>query len=462
MLMTSKLQKPIAIDMRPQMLKDFLRDDLNNSCSSSGFKSFPRKPNDSTIKNLVELDHRQTTNTLPRSRSRAAEATISALQKLLNAVKSSFPLNFAVDKSPSSPSSLTRNISLRLLKKGRQFFPAKEKFAVSDAKIVKVKVKDILRWKSFRDLIDEKEEMNANSQSLDSESTTAGSPSDGASTSGSGSKSWHSADSGFSLTEEDLPCPLKNPGDNKSWDVGGDSLEKATGNMYHAVGPEKITELGRSIKHQQGKVPIEEKEQHSPVSVLDSPFKEEEEEFSPSFEQSLANVERSKMRLLESIQWFESLAGVEHADLDEQFSLEKNTDSVKNEEEEYNGAGGKALRLMQHMRASGSKEQYGANLDQLLFDFFMQELTAKGKSRTDKKFEDTLEKEAKVYLRGHPIPLDCELQDMKERETCLEGVEREMQWSKFEEEQEELTLNMGITMLNALLDELLLELLEQR
>jgi len=57
----------------------------------------------------------------------------------------------------------------------------------------------------------------------------------------------------------------------------------------------------------------EDKVQHNPVSVLNSPFKDEvlDEEVASSSNQSLANVERTKQRLQKSIQWLESLDGVD-------------------------------------------------------------------------------------------------------------------------------------------------------
>ena len=107
--------RPIPVERRPPMLKDFLLRDLdsNNSCSSAGFASFPR---------------RLPTPALKRSRSlsrAAADATLSALHWLLNAVRASLPLPSVAVKSSKKKASSAG-----------------------------VRVKDILRWNSFRDLID--------------------------------------------------------------------------------------------------------------------------------------------------------------------------------------------------------------------------------------------------------------------------------------------------------------------
>ena len=107
------------------MLKDYLRDDFLGSCSSNGFKSFPRRQCCTTVRYLLEFDliakcspttgakrHRL----LRRTRSKAvASTTISALhrasQAVINAVKKQLPFHESV-KSPS-PSPPARNGPLK-------------------------------------------------------------------------------------------------------------------------------------------------------------------------------------------------------------------------------------------------------------------------------------------------------------------------------------------------------------
>ncbi|KAA8515993.1 hypothetical protein F0562_019172 [Nyssa sinensis] len=141
----SKSQRSFPMERQPRMLKDFLSSDELNSCSSNGFKSSPRQ---STVRNLLEFDLEAKNNVaeskLLRSRSRAASTTISAVHKaseiVINAVKSS--------------SVLPRSISWRLLR--REFWNNKCKNDDLGVISATVKVKDILRWRSFRDLIEEK------------------------------------------------------------------------------------------------------------------------------------------------------------------------------------------------------------------------------------------------------------------------------------------------------------------
>lgn len=107
---------------RPMLLKDFLRDDSPSKSTALSSKS--------NSPHIVLL----------RSWSRRAAASrISAVHKVIKL------LHLASSKSPSV---LPRSLSRRLTKRGKE-----ENDAVfGQSPEVKVKVKDILRWRSFRDL----------------------------------------------------------------------------------------------------------------------------------------------------------------------------------------------------------------------------------------------------------------------------------------------------------------------
>lgn len=138
-------KKPFPLERRPTMLKDFLNEN-SNSCSSSGFKSFPRKPElDCKARNPNPNSNTTITSKLQRSRSKAASTTISAFQSFMNAVKN---IPFTAVKTPSL---LPRSLSRRLSKKS----PWSRKQSRQSQVQISVRVKDILRWTSFRDLVDE-------------------------------------------------------------------------------------------------------------------------------------------------------------------------------------------------------------------------------------------------------------------------------------------------------------------
>lgn len=180
-----KVRKAVVIQQRPlMMLKEYLRDDLS-SCSSNGFKSFPRRQccSSTTVRFLLELDlkltdHSSTSTTkitakqrLFRLRSRslrskltatppASTTTISAFQRaseaVINAVKKQLPFH-----SVNSPSSiktreghfLSRSLSRKLFR--RSFWNWKRADKEEEGKL---KESDMGRWRLFSEFLNEKDE----------------------------------------------------------------------------------------------------------------------------------------------------------------------------------------------------------------------------------------------------------------------------------------------------------------
>lgn len=145
--MASSSPSPLArlsLERRPKLLKEFLLQD--DPYSSNDFGSYPNKYiHGSTI----IRSNKGSSHQLLRSRSsRAATATISAINKVISIVK------FLPFTSVKSPSIFPRNISRKLSRKNN--YKKSQKHNVDQDVSVKVKVKDILRWKSFRDLAEEK------------------------------------------------------------------------------------------------------------------------------------------------------------------------------------------------------------------------------------------------------------------------------------------------------------------
>lgn len=226
-------RKHFPIDCRPRMLKDFLIDDSNAS-SSSGFKSFPRKPCDSSIRTLIEIDLNATNansnnaTQLLRIPSKAASTTISTFQAMINAVKN---IPFTAVKSPSIlPRSLSQGLSKKSTRK-------KSENRENEAKI-KVTIKDMIRWQSFQGLVQEQSpslDLAASSphQCATTTPTTTGSTTSTTPCNSNGS-SW--CDSEF--TSEGLPCwngDLVEYGENEAEVgkknlpfVGEDSMEATT------------------------------------------------------------------------------------------------------------------------------------------------------------------------------------------------------------------------------------------
>ncbi|KAL4339821.1 hypothetical protein GQ457_08G022890 [Hibiscus cannabinus] len=237
-----------SLERRPRLLKDFLHDDSNSS-SSNGFKSFPRKSSQNYSIARENLNNGQR---LQRSRSKAASTTISAFQAMINAIKS---IHFA-SSVKSTSILLPRSLSRKLSKTNSQS-------QLNVGNKITVTVKDIIRWKSFRDLVDEKSRPSDFAPSSSPHHcTTATTTTTGSNTpcSSSNSSSWCECDSDFTSEYS----PSDEYGENEvdivrkkfSPCVGRDPMETKTTTKTAAnadMGP---------------KYASEETEQRSPVSVL--------------------------------------------------------------------------------------------------------------------------------------------------------------------------------------------------
>ncbi|XP_011035418.1 PREDICTED: uncharacterized protein LOC105133229 [Populus euphratica] len=456
-----KQRNHFSIEHRPKLLKDFLIDDDSNSCSSSGFRSFSRKPCDPTMKTLIEIDlsnpkgianssNNIASYKLLRSRSKAAASTtISAFQAVINAVRN---IHFTAVKSPSI---LPRSLSRKLSKKKRQNKENEVKITVT--------IKDIIRWRSFRDIVEEKSlASDLPSSPYHCITTTTASTS----TSPRSGSSWCDSD----FTSDYLPpwngtldkCGEKEMevGQKNSPCVGEDSLETITNTK---VGPEED----------------EEERLHSPVSVTEFEF-EEDEDSSSSFEQSLATVERTREKIMEKIRRFEGLTKWDPVNLDNWMSIDENISSGEDddneeedddleeiretnmnleggeEEEEIHEVEERAWKLLKHVKETGL-ECCSDNMD-LLFDFFRDEFATRTYGDRKQRIEVELLKNAKAWINGEDsLWVEWELEH--KREVYVRDMDREGRWSKFEEEQQELALGIENGVLDLLVDDLLLDLI---
>lgn len=150
------------------MLKDFLLDDMS-SCSSNGFKSFPRRHCCTTVRYLVEKDFKAKDSTkarrlLRKSRSKAAASTtISALQRASEAVINAFKiLPFSSVKAPSSSVKNRSRKGILPRSFSRKFW---KRTAVEEEI-------EIERWKSFHDFLEEKQKSSAHIRHHSTTTTT--------------------------------------------------------------------------------------------------------------------------------------------------------------------------------------------------------------------------------------------------------------------------------------------------
>ncbi|KAL8114225.1 uncharacterized protein LOC141664013 [Apium graveolens] len=295
------------------------------------------------------------------------------------------------------PSILPRSITRRL-SKSRTVHPK-----VINAKdlTVKVKVKDILRWRSFRDLAEEQcppLDFSSSPLHCTTVTTTTGSTN---TRSSSARSSWCESD----FTAEDFPSWCSNSSELLSETVAKSQLLNGFMNKYCD----------------------EDKEQNSPVCVLDYVSQEEDESFS-YFHQT---PRRSQTKI--------------------NLSANKNI----THEEESDEVDEKAMQLLNEVKISLSSSEECLEIDEefVLLDFFMLQL-----SSDNKKDNAELLKVAKEWIRGEDDG-SLEWEMVRKKEFSIRDMERGVKWNKFDEEEQELGLEIEDHLLNQLVDELLSDFL---
>ncbi|KAL4338606.1 hypothetical protein HN51_048810 [Arachis hypogaea] len=436
-----QLKRFNTMERRPlRTLRDLLSENNNNSyyycsnssssCSSSGFKSLPRRINQTNKSSM------QTQMKNP-----------STFQTLINTFKT-----ILVKKSPSMI--LPRSISRKLSSSRRSSRLRNQTFckgSTDEVEISTVKIKDIIRWRSFKDVTVEEEHNNkyplSQSQPLDFHrcmmmgSTTTTTTTTTTTCSSSNGSSWNESDftsiaSGYSSSWEpqndDVLISEKFPLSPLDVVVGKDLVQQKT-NM---AGPKEISSF-------------QEDEQHSPISVLQIG----KDEF-PHYNQSLADIERRKQKVMDTFQIIESLAKFDlpnldqYIILDENFSYNEDCDNYDCEVEEQDYVEQRAMKLLNCVKATCSFQSY--DFDTLLLDFFKEELS---KNIDDEECESESEmlRIAKEWVKGS---FGYDIGHVNNY-VCIKDMDKRGEWSKFEKEKEEMVLEIEKEILHSLVAELL-------
>ncbi|KAL4562740.1 hypothetical protein LXL04_026770 [Taraxacum kok-saghyz] len=398
-----------------------------SSCMANSCISSPYMESQCVIQPRRLKDFLQDQNLpFPRSHSRSRKSTIA------------FFLHAAVSSVKSS-SILRRSISRRFSKSTRIYKNRSSSSSSSSSvsgvseptmtRTTSVTVKDILRWKSFRDLAD-LEENNVPLPITESDSPSRCTTDTTATTTSGGTPRSSWCDSDFTV------------GDSPVWCRGFSGDIEVTGKKnFHinVAGGEKLRQNTRDPKNQI--VDEEEGEQFSPISVLD--FAQEHEETFSSFHQVLANMERRNVMLKQRIQEFENLIEVEDTCfLNKAMELD-DIESFKVEE--------KAIKLMDHVKTTTSFE----DCDDLLLDFFRDEMITNKGVEID---ESRVLKMAKSWVRGEDDgSLGWEMEGR--REVCIQEMEKIGKWKDFEDEQQEIGIEISMMVFDHLLNELSMDLL---
>lgn len=200
----------------------------------------------------------------------------------------------------------------------------------------------------------------------------------------------------------------------------------------------------------------EEKEQLSPVSVMDFPYQDEDEDeeveqpsaTSPCFEQSVGNHERTKNQLLQKIRRLDSHADLDPLDLNNLFQCSE-ADYVAAKEERWRRA---ACSLLQRVDGFEFLTDSG---EKLLFDFFFEglsyrQLCGSGTTSGDAGDEDLL-RAANGWFAGGGFKAEgyCQVGAM---EMSCGG------WKRFKEEEAVVAVEITDGLLRWLMAEFVVEL----
>ncbi|KAJ6943388.1 hypothetical protein NC652_008993 [Populus alba x Populus x berolinensis] len=462
-------QIPFLIERKPLMLKDYLLDDLS-SCSSKGFKSFPRSHCCTTVRFLLEVDHKTKQHRHQRQlnkrskSSKAASTTISALQKasvaVINAVKLlPFPSSNSTVKS-LSPSRTRKGLLPRCL--SRKLFKKSFWRKTPEHNGQYKENNEIRGWRLFHEFLEEQDRPSTTSRISTSSRTSSNSNSNVWTT-----ESESTVVSGTSTTSESFIS-----GANDAVCNNKDLIKEVSDRVGVSVGQDSITNREEWPNDT-------EKEQFSPVSILDCPFQDDEEEISSPFHRSPIRMEGTKQKLMQKIRRFESLAQLDPVDLEKRIAMAELGDeslespvqhcsmSIKSgnndnfsEAKEENGTEKHAQELLKHVKSTIASHSLSSKLDSLLVDFFTEKIVENNASGgvigLYKEFEHELGG-AQGWINGQPTEMFLGWEVVESRHAYLEDMEKNGKWKNVDQEKEEFALELEVEVFNSLVDEALLD-----
>ncbi|XP_062074194.1 uncharacterized protein LOC133778321 isoform X2 [Humulus lupulus] len=485
----------IMIERKPLMLKDYLLDDLS-SCSSNGFKSLPRRQCCSTVRFLLEIDLKQNhqhrrphirkdkpnfvkAKRLFRS-SRSGRFTISVLQRasdaVINAVKQlPFPSVVTSVQNRARKGLLPRSLSRKLLN-NRFWGRATDKDNASNDKVEDHHHEEIIRdninrWRLYPQLPDNDHHKPSNQNTTTK--TIVSSSSSGNSKSNSWCESEFTTTTTTSSSRQSETTPtITSAHENDVVGLAGsenDVSQKVKKKVDHiTVGEEGTTELGpttATCSHQHAKEwpNEEEKEQFSPVSVLDCPFEDDDQDETNSpFNSRLARLEGTKQKLLQKIRRFENLTQLEPVDLEKRIIA---MSDIKNDNDRYQIKTSsddeiedqKARELVTKVTKNINTAASSSATNKLLFDFFRERVAEERGSR--KGFAEAV-KSAEDWTVGAPtreVLLRWEVNEG--RKAYIKEMEKGGRWRNLDEEKGEIDLELEALVWDSLIEEILLDLL---
>ncbi|KAK4843902.1 hypothetical protein QYF36_014113 [Acer negundo] len=449
----AQLRKTFSIETRPiLMLKDYLRDD-QSSCSSNGFKSLPRRQCCNTVRFILDIDlknrdsnkYNNTKRLLHRSRSKATASTtmaMSALQRASEAVlKAVKLLQFPSVQRRAKKALLPRSFSRKLLKKS---FWTRKADHDKEEEHVHSKIKPL---KLFGEFLGGQQRQPSDQNILQFNPTNRCSNS----SKSNSNNSWNESD--FTFT--DNSTLRSSSGINSETSTENDAVESqkhvqssASNKVGVSIGEDSINCSEGNIKDWRNE---EEKEQCSPVSVLDCPFEDVETDITSPFHQRLARMEGTKQKLMHTLKRFESLARLEPVDLEKRIASSEsdNDDSIETpiQSNKENETEKKAEELLKHIKSTtSSNNTLLSKADNLLSDFFREMIE---ENQNDDSY---MLKAAGDWIEGQSDQMFVGWEVEGGREAYLRDMEtNNVRWENVDEEKHEFGLALESEVLTCLL-----------
>ncbi|KAF3795624.1 hypothetical protein EJ110_NYTH04236 [Nymphaea thermarum] len=516
---------------RPLMLKDFLRDASPSRDSNRKWhRNQSSNESPTTMRNLLDMDSKSSKRT-GLVLSRPASTTLSALHKASEVIVRLLPFSsrtppqkrqgnavirrqnvnklssilrrVASMREPRTPrGGLSRRISAAMRSLSRR-----EPCIKRDVE-VQVRVRDIVRWRSFGDEEEIPYLQYHNSKTPPREElSTADGTSDSCSSSRTSSCTWSESESlsnsqsgcgssecsvvsgalnnkmlllsyhrevkdgvddefqKSSFVQPPTDTPIHSLGFNRAVEMkeASDSLNGAD-TCCPSGQKEDVQQLGRAndgctmCRAIEG---YEEKEQFSPVSVLDFPFEDEDEGATTSFEESLADIERKRQQLLHKIGRYESLSKLDPVDLEREFALTE-FELLDEDVESFTGyhdgnAGDEVENAEEYIREiildylDETTKRNWLPFESLVIDVFREELSSAGEVGADELVGIAVGRVKEWVIQTGSVD--------QSREFCLKELERSQDWRKFVMDEEEVAAEMEVDILWSLVDDLLIDLM---
>ncbi|KAE8710816.1 Detected protein of unknown function [Hibiscus syriacus] len=401
---TGHIQKTTSFEKKPLMLKDYLlRDDLS-SCSSNGFKLFPRQHCCTTVRFLLEAELKKskviysttTTTTTISAVQRASHSVLKAVKLLpFPSINSS---SSSLKRNSSDKSHFTRSFSRKLFKR------------------------------SFWRKADRKTMVNTNTDVVVTTDISATTMTASRVSSNASSNSWGETKSEFS-TDVSQSWSGNSESSSENDTVEGETSLPHKQRVSNVVG---VTVGDDSINVTKDWPKEERKELFSPVSVLDCPFDDEDD--NSHFEDGSLHAgagTKQKFMQKQKVRRMEGLAQLEPVDLEKRIAMTELEDEPSPLESLE--ADEKLLKALK-VRIPSEMD------DKLLLDLFR-----------EKGLEDF-----GVNGNGEDMFVGWEMGEG--RKTYLKEMERNENWRNLNEENQDVGSAVELVLFSWLVDELLTDL----